>query len=232
MKLNKCPGFFLDHPFQHSKEEVAYLVNELKSMVRFLEEHSGHKMYWDKLSEIVARTNQQLALTNEINQLRKLVPSPFPAQGFLKLLSADYLFPGQPEAIAYLQQLRDDLKNIAQEEIKGTPEKYRLMTLFIPPIYMMSYLDKLYQQYGAVSVVEPMFNSWVEAEFDPAQPLKSVAEKSYLIPESRVMYGPLTDDVIKFVVDSARDYKVNGASSGHSLVADTPVRQSRYLKTL
>ena len=56
-----------------------------------------------------------------------------------------------------------------------------------------------------------MFKRWAEAEFDPSQPLKSVAEKSYLIPESRIMYGPLNDDVIKYVVDSARDYKVQGA---------------------
>ncbi len=212
MKLNNCPGYFIDHPFQHSQTEVSYLVNELKGMIKFLEEHSGHKMNWDKLAETEARSNQQLALTREINELRKLVPSPFPTQGFLKLLSADYLFPGQPEAIEYLTQLRDELKNTASEnKPAGTSEKYRLMTLFIPPIYLMSYLDKLYQEYGAVSVVEPMFNSWAEAEFDPSQPLISIAEKSYLIPESRVMYGPLTDDVVKYVVGSAVEYKVNGA---------------------
>jgi len=212
MKLNNCPGFFLDHPFQHSKKEVSYLVNELKSMVKFLEGLSGHKMDWDKLSEVVARTNQQLALTREIGELRKLVPSPFPTQGFLKLVSADYLFPGQPEAIAYLQQLRDDLKNIILNN-KNTPnrEKYRIMTLFLPPIYLMSYLDKVYLENGAVSVVEPMFNTWVESEFDPSKPLGSVAEKSYLIPESRIMYGPLTDDIVKAVVKSAEDYKINGA---------------------
>jgi len=212
MKLCNCPGFFLDHPFQHNNEEVSYLVNELKSMVRFLEEKSGHKMNWDKLSEIVARTNQQLALTNEINELRKLVPSPFAAQGFLKLLLADYLFPGQPEAIAYLQQLRDELKDIVREKnLNPSLEKHRLMTLFIPPIYMTSYLDRLYLKYGAVSVVEPMFTKWTKAEFNPSQALKSVAEKSYVIPESHVMYGPLNENVIKYVVDSARDYQVQGA---------------------
>ena len=78
-------------------------------------------MNWDKLAETVARSNQQLALTREINELRKLVPSPFPTQGFLKLLSADYLFPGQPEAIEYLTQLSDELKYIAQGE-ENQPE--------------------------------------------------------------------------------------------------------------
>jgi len=212
MKLNNCPGYFLDHPFQDSQPEVSYLVGELEGMVRFLEEQSGGKMDWDRLSETIARTNRQLAITREILEMRKMVPSPFPNQAFLKLVTADYLFPGQPEAVEYLSALRDDLKNAIQEgKSAASQEKHRLMTLFVPPIYLMSYLDKVYDRHGAVSVVEPMFNSWAEAEFDPSQPLLGVARKSFLIPESYVMYGPLTDKVLKDVADSAEEYKVDGA---------------------
>ncbi len=53
MEINKCPGFYLDHPFQRSETEDKYLISELEDMIRFLEEKSGRKMDWDKLSEIV-----------------------------------------------------------------------------------------------------------------------------------------------------------------------------------
>ncbi len=114
MKLNKCPGFFLDRPFQQSKEEMDYFVGELRAMIDFLEQQSGRKMNWDRLSEMVARMNKQIKLLREIAELRKAVPSPYPFQGFLKLLSADYLFSGQPEAIEFLEALRDELADMVK----------------------------------------------------------------------------------------------------------------------
>ncbi len=212
MKLNDCPGYFIDHPFKHSPEEVDYLVGELKGMIRFLEEQSGHRMDMDRLASIIAKMDYQLELTREINELRKVVPCPFPAQGFLKLLTVDYLCPGQPEAIEYLETLLQEMKDMAREG-KGTvnPERFRLMTLFVPPIYSMGFLEKCFQQHGAISVVEPLFTKWVEGKLDPAHPLESAAEKSYLIPESRTMYGPLEKRTLDELVDDAREYKINGA---------------------
>ncbi len=94
MKINDCPGFYLDHPFGESEEEKRYLVEELGDMIAFLEEKSGYRMDWDKLSETVARMDRQIELFREINELRKAIPSPFPVEGFLKLLTTDYLCPG------------------------------------------------------------------------------------------------------------------------------------------
>ncbi len=212
MKLNDCPGFFLDHPFQDSEDEVNYLVGELEDLIHFLEKQSGHKMDWDKLSENIARMDRQIELFREINELRKAVPTPFPFRYFLQLLTTDYLLPGQPEAIAYLETLRDELAEMVREG-KGavSPERFRLMTLFVPPMYMMGFLEKISQEYGAVSVVEPVFTHWAEGRLDPAKPLESVAKKSYLIPERRGMYGPLDERVLKHIVDCAEQYKVDGA---------------------
>lgn len=212
MELANSPGFFLDNPFQNSPGEMNYLVGELGDMVRFLEEKSGRKMDWDKLSEIVARTDEEIELYREICQLRKAVPSPMSILGYLELLSADYMFPGQPEAIQYLTQLRNELKEMVQQG-KGavSPERFRLMTLFIPPMYLMSYLGRLFEEMGAVSVVEPLFTRWSEGRLDPARPLESVAKKSFLIPERRSMYGPLSQQALQDIIDSAEQYKIAGA---------------------
>jgi benzoyl-CoA reductase/2-hydroxyglutaryl-CoA dehydratase subunit BcrC/BadD/HgdB len=196
MELNDCPGFFLDRPFQRSKEEMDYLVGEIKEMINFLEQQSGKKMNWDRLSEIVARMDEHIKLLQEISELRKAVPSPFSIQGYLKLLTTDYLFPGQPEATEYLKTLRDELAD---------------MTLFVPPMYLTGFLENVFQEYGAVSVVEPLFTLWLEGGLDPSRPLESVAKKSFLIPESRSMYGPLTQQSLDEIVQSAKDYKVDGA---------------------
>ena len=212
MELSQSPGFFLDNPFQDSPGEMKYLVGELEDMVRFLEEKSGRKMDWNRLSEMVESTDREIELYREIYQLRKAVPSPMSALSYLELLSADYMFPGQPESIQYLTQLRDELKEMIQES-RGTisQERFRLMTLFIPPMHLMSSLTKLFEEKGAVSVVEPLFTRWSEGRLDPARPLESVAKKSFLIPERRSMYGPLSQQALQDITDSAEQYKIDGA---------------------
>lgn len=211
MELNKCPGFFLDHPFGDTQEEQAYMVNELKDMISFLEEHSGRKMNWDKLAQNVAEMDKQIKLHAEICELRKAIPSPFPTRRFLEFLTVDYMFAGQPEATEYLMTLRDELAEMVQQK-KGAvnPERFRLMTLFVPPIYLIAFLENLFQEFGAVSATEPLFTYWKYSPLDPSKPLESVVKKSYLIPEARTMYGPLGESTLQDIRDCARDYRVDG----------------------
>jgi len=212
MEINNCPGFFLDQPFQRSEAEVDYHINELKEMVQFLEEQSGHKMNWDRLSELVAGMDRQIKLFRDICELRKAIPTPLPTKSFLNILTADYLFPGQPEAINYLETLRQELSEMVREGRGAvSPECFRLMTLFVPPMNMIGFLEKLSHEYGAVTVTEPLFTRWAEGTLDPNKPLESVARKSDLIPERFTMYGPLTERVLNDLVDCAEQYKVDGA---------------------
>lgn len=211
MELNHAPGFFLEHPFQQSELEEQYMVEELKDMIRFLEEKSGRKMDWDRLSGTVARMDKQLQLYREICELRKSVPSPFPSRRFLELLSVDYMFAGQPEETEYLEVLRNELADMVRQG-KGavTPERFRLMILFIPPLYLIGAIEKILQEHGAVSVVDPLFTRWGEGRLDPSRPLESIVRKSYMTPEMCSMYGPLTDRAIQDVVKCAQEYKVDG----------------------
>jgi benzoyl-CoA reductase/2-hydroxyglutaryl-CoA dehydratase subunit BcrC/BadD/HgdB len=212
MELTGSPGFFLDNPFQNSPGEMDYLVGELEEMVCFLEEKSGRKMDRDRLAEMVAHSDREIELYREICELRKAVPSPMSISAYLELLSADYMFPGQPEATAYLTMLRDELKGLV-EGGKGavSPERFRLMTLFVPPMFLISYLAKLFEEHGAVSVAEPLFTRWSEGRLDPARPLESVARKSFMIPERRSMYGPLGTQALQDIIDAAEQYKIDGA---------------------
>ena len=210
-ELTGAPSFFLDHPFDRSPGEQRYLVEELKDLIAFLEKVSGRKMDWDKLSRGVVEMDKQIKLFSEIGELRKARPSPFPTRRFMEFLTVDYMFAGQPEATEYLEALKAELKEmITQGKGAVNPEKYRLMTLFIPPLHMLSFLDRLYQEFGAVSAVEPLFTDWKYEPLDPAKPLESVAKKSFMIPEARTMYGPLGEETLNEIRDSARDYKVDG----------------------
>lgn len=211
MEICQCPGFFLDRPFKDSEKEIEYFTGELNDMVNFLEVQSGKKMDWSRLSEIVGRMDRQIELVRQVNELRKNVPTPFSPMGFLELLTIDYLFPGQPESLEYLETLLAELKvKVAHGEGVVPKEKFRLMTLFIPPMYLMAFLEKISKEYGAVSVIEPFFTYWGKGRLDASKPLESVARKSYLIPEMR-MYGPMGEQALNSITKCATDYKVDGA---------------------
>lgn len=211
MDVTGSDGFFLDHPFKQSDEEVKYLVEGLGDMVSFLEQRSGNRMDWDRMSEIVERMDRQIELIREINELRKAVPTPFSPLGFMQLLTVDYLCPGQPEAIEYLEALRGELDE-AVKAGRGTVsrERFRLMSFFLPPMHMLGFLDRIAEEFGAVSVNEPFFTFWGEGRLDPSKPLESVAQKSYMIPEMR-MFGPLDERAIGSIIDCAGQYRINGA---------------------
>jgi benzoyl-CoA reductase/2-hydroxyglutaryl-CoA dehydratase subunit BcrC/BadD/HgdB len=211
MELNHAPGFFLDHPFEPSSLELDYLIDELKSLIAFLEEHTGRKMDWGKLSEIVGRMDRQIQLTREINRLRMSVPSPFPPQRFFELLMNHYLFPGQIEAIEYLETLKEEMQALVDAG-KGVlqVERFRLMSLLVPPLYSLRFLGSIPQEYGAVSVVEPLFSLWSEGRLDPSRPLESIAQKLFMFPEM-CMFGGMDERIVKATVDIARDYRVDGA---------------------
>ena len=70
-KLNDCPGFFLDHPLENTTESQNYLVAEYQNLISFLEEKSGHKLNYHKLSEAIAQSQRQIELCREISQLRQ-----------------------------------------------------------------------------------------------------------------------------------------------------------------
>jgi benzoyl-CoA reductase/2-hydroxyglutaryl-CoA dehydratase subunit BcrC/BadD/HgdB len=210
--MNRCPGFFLDHPFSNSPGEAQYLVEEMRDMIAFLEKQTGHKMDWNKLSESVARADHELQLLHEICELRKAVPSPLYNRAYLESRMADQLFAGQPEASVYLELMRDELKNlVGRGQGAVEPERFRIMSLFIPPMHLIGFLDRTLKAHGAVSVVEPFFTFWEECRLDPSRPLESLAKKYYSSPERRTLYGPLGDNTIHTLVNSAREYGVDGA---------------------
>lgn len=211
MELTGRPGFFLDHPFQRTPGEMAYLVGQLREMVEFLEQVSGRKMSWERLAEAVARMDRQMELYREISELRRAVPSPLHLQGFFSVLMMDYLYPGQPEATEYLEAVRSELAEMVRQG-KGAveQERFRLMTLFIPPMYRMGALERMMQGRGAVSVIEPFFSLWPEGKLDASAPLESIAVKSFMMPAMR-MYGPLDERTVQDVSRAVKDYRVDGA---------------------
>ena len=211
MDMTQCQGFFMDGPFRQTEQENEYLKKELEEMIAYLEEQSGHKVDRGKLRESIEHTDRQIQLFREIDELRRISPSPFPPQDFLKLFTVDCLFAGRPEATQYLETFRKELLQIVEENKgKPNPERFRIMDIHMPPVLALGAIEKMSLEHGAVSVADPFFCTWGEGRLDPDQPLESIVKKIYLNPVME-MHGPLDERVIKKAVDCAQKHKVDGA---------------------
>jgi benzoyl-CoA reductase/2-hydroxyglutaryl-CoA dehydratase subunit BcrC/BadD/HgdB len=212
MEYHDCPGFIFDYPFHQNEAGQKFVIQELKAVIEFLEQVSGHKMNWTKLADNIAETDKQLDLIRQINGLCKKVPSPFQPQDFLKFLCVDYMGAGKVEITRYLTALRDDLaKMVAAGKGFSNPERLRLMGLMIPPWYLQGDIDSILQQHGAAIVCYPNLCDWgEETHLDPEKPLESLARKLAISPPMRT-FGPLDERALNPLIKGVKEYHIDGA---------------------
>ena len=70
------PMFAADPPYWEDERSIDYYAGEIKRMVSFLEEHTGHRLDMDRLREVIKECNKQFELWMEYNELRRAVPCP------------------------------------------------------------------------------------------------------------------------------------------------------------
>lgn len=212
MELYECPGFFLDRPYRYTEKEFQYFVRELRRLIEFLGDITGQKMDWDKLRETVELSEKAISLIREIKKLRNTIPAPMRNRCMMQQMMIEWYWGGRPEAIKFFQTVRDEIKErVEKNESPALQEQYRLLTLFLPPSYMMKTLDWMEREHGAMSVMEPYIFGWAEGEMDPNKPLESLTHKAFYRSLARQMHGPMADGIVRDAVEEAIDYKAEGA---------------------
>lgn len=96
------PTYWLDVPYNFKeKEGLATYVEDLKGMIKFLEEQTGHKMDWDKLREACNRHNALIEMELERWELNRAEVPPMPG---------DVLWHAHAQAISLDASTVDDVK--------------------------------------------------------------------------------------------------------------------------
>lgn len=211
VELSGCPGFFLERPYRYTEGGVQYFAQELEELVHFLEELTGRNMDWDRLAEIMEQSRRLMELHREIRELRKAVPSPWRNLWYIHMMGTELYMAGTPEAITHFETIRDEVKKRAEGgEGYIHEERYRVLTLFVPPAYSWTLLGWMQRKHGAISVAEPYFSYRDGGEIDPTKPLDSLARKSFYCPICRPMYGPAEEGILHDTVRDALEYKAEG----------------------
>ncbi|MBI2957743.1 MAG: 2-hydroxyacyl-CoA dehydratase, partial [Chloroflexi bacterium] len=179
------PHYFLDAPldlggFEPSQRVVDYYAAGLHGLLSFLGEH-GLKGDEGKLSEVVARSRAMARLWADIDELRKLRPTPMRLADAVIAMYLPIYCAGHPDGLAALQTIHAEVEQrAAGGPGMGDDERFRLLLLGIPPYYNLGLLSYP-EAKGGVFVkgeVEYVMTGQSDVNMlDPERPLQSLARK-------------------------------------------------------
>ena len=148
------PAYESDYDYRDVQDYyVKYIVEELKGLVEFLEKHTGQKMDWERLSELVALTDRTWDMIWETYELRRAVPSPMGTGDAMNTMVPIVFMMGTQQAYDFFQDLNKELKQkIANKEGEVPDEKYRLLWGGgLPAWFALERFQLLQQQGGGLS---------------------------------------------------------------------------------
>lgn len=156
------------------------LRQTVHEQIDFIAKQLGRPIDLDRLRNALALAQEQNLLTWEMHTLRAAVPCPMSSGEFFYACPAPLQFmTGQPEAVAFLRCLRDELRERVARGI-GTieNERYRLAWLGLPPWFNLGFFDRL----GELGVVFPVESVYLEGEpvqIDLSDPVEALIERSW-----------------------------------------------------
>jgi benzoyl-CoA reductase subunit B len=173
------PSFGLDRPHRiFTPQAMEYWIKEHKALIRFLEEQTGRKTDYDHLKEVVRLSYRATQVYMEINELRRAVPSPLPAEAAFAPMAVYRAWAGTQVAIDFLEQLRDELKERVAKGTGSVPqEKFRYTCATSLPFFNFKIMPEMEKRYGAVNVMDHL--QWWREDgdwlIDPEDPVASLA---------------------------------------------------------
>lgn len=186
---------------------VEYAMSELKRLVSFLEEATGRRLDYDRLTEVVRLSDRACELWDEIMAFRRHVPTPFSAAE-IGIMFVMVTRQGTQTAVDFLTAVRDEVAQRARSGIGVIEnEKVRLFWDNIPLWYNMGLFNS-FEKMGGVVVAETYSSAW-SLRLDPDNPMESLARKS-------LKSYPLVSCVsvkkrIDAVVTACKEYGIHGA---------------------
>lgn len=127
----QIPGFYIDVPYEKSRDSVIYVANQLRELKVFLEDITEKKISEEAVQKAVARSKEASANYNKQLALRKHHDPVSSLTNEVYALFMCHLLAGSPEAVKYTRLLLED--------VEKAPDAQGLRVLWM---HMMPYLQK------------------------------------------------------------------------------------------
>jgi len=207
------PVFCTDAPYLDNDHGIDSHADELRRMVAFLEQHTGHTFNVDRLREVVKESNKHYELWAEYNELRRAVPCPHSAaKGAQAWSVAQNYMVGDRRGTEWFRQLVDITEQRVSEGRGSIPnERIRLFWFDIRAIWFPELTEWLKEQWG-VCIVMDMTGYAPYTTIDTSSEermFRGLAKRNLCdVPMIRQVRGT-TDNLINDLVRVVKDYKID-----------------------
>jgi benzoyl-CoA reductase/2-hydroxyglutaryl-CoA dehydratase subunit BcrC/BadD/HgdB len=143
-----------------------YMLAQLRGLIAFMEETLGRKMDWDRLDEVVRRSEKTYALMYDSFILAAYAePCPMPAEDTFNNFVPAFFMSGSVEALEFYKGLYDEVKQRLDNKVGTIPEeKYRLIWGGgIPPWHTMDIFNYV-EDRGGVFVYQTSYQPFAPVE--------------------------------------------------------------------
>lgn len=209
--LTGAPLYTPDIPYYMDEEgAMDYWVRQYKGVISFLEEHSGRKMDYDRLKEVVEESNRCVEYWLEAVALQKLKPAPWTGAISIGTQAGIMAF-GTPEGTAAVKSVLDQIKDrVAKGETAVPDEKVRVIWFQLPVFWDTTLMTWMATELGAVTPFV-LFDDYRVEPVDTSSPEKMIigmAKRAVETPMGRVGrsdYDLVIEDVLYAVEEFSGD---------------------------
>ncbi len=226
-RMLKMPTFTLDLPGQRAGNwkvqhgdpqhlsDSEWVEAQFTDLIDRCEKITGKKFDPDRLAEVEERVNQMVFHWNNVMELNRNSPAPFNAMlDGLTYMGIMNVYRGTPEGVEFMRNLEAHLRaKVARGEGRVADERFRLLFSGTPCYVSMRRLIELFESWGGVFAYSDYLTFAAggmdagEMAYDPARPLKSLAEVTALAAQRGMSNQFFAHERLGTQLD---DYKVDG----------------------
>ncbi len=210
-----------DPRIDHREEEafyVKYNTEQLHACVRFCEKHTGKKMDWDRLAQVVDLTDRTWNLFVETYDLRKHIPCPMDTGDAMNTMVPIAFMMGTQECYDFFNDLNAELREkIAANKGVVDNEKYRLLWGAGLPSWFALSDFQYFNDKGAVFPVEttyrcyePVYNLDLPETDDPLEHIAWRWVRFWTHWYDKARKRPGSTPAVERLADYIEDYKCDG----------------------
>ncbi|MFX0132246.1 MAG: 2-hydroxyacyl-CoA dehydratase subunit D [Candidatus Hodarchaeota archaeon] len=230
--IYKRPTYTLDVPYWTYEEGnkfydpgvASYFGKQLKKMVQWLEQQTGHKMELERLKKTLELSNQAREWILESTELMKAVPAPLPGLTAFTNYMVLLVSAGTESPLSYCKWTLETAKERVKKkqgalELRGKEEKIRIIWVYIPIFFDPYIFDWMERKFGATVVMDML-------GLQMARPVDTSSEESIYndlgkvvleMPMARQSRGPMEfylDDIIWLIKEFKGDCCIWGGHVG------------------
>lgn len=172
-ELMNVPQYYLDIPYTVKEASVDYVADQMREMVRWLEEITERKLDEQKLREATENSRQTMRILREVIGLRKdrYLPTELTAELYEALMTHNAL--GMKETLTYAKRLKRDFSASAE-----TPGR-KILWMHTNPYYQESVKEIFNAKPDpCIALSEMCFDTLIDTDLDLSDPYRFMAART------------------------------------------------------